>query len=90
MSNGLFGLVLLAGSQWDSLRGCAKRKRAGKQGGGGQRREQDKRPHFELHLWSIHLRHSRASTTLDNYQQLVPESQRRVVERLSILCQLVN
>ena len=28
------------------------------------------------------MRHSRASTTLDVYQQFVPESQRRVVERL--------
>jgi hypothetical protein len=29
------------------------------------------------------MRHSRASTTLDIYQQCVPESQRRVVERLT-------
>jgi len=29
------------------------------------------------------MRHSRASTTLDIYQQFVPESQRRVVERLT-------
>ena len=28
------------------------------------------------------MRHSRASTTLDIYQQFVPESQRRVVEKL--------
>ena len=28
------------------------------------------------------MRHSRASTTLDYYQQFVPESQRRVVDRL--------
>ena len=28
------------------------------------------------------MRHSRASTTLDIYQQFVPESQRRVVDRL--------
>ena len=28
------------------------------------------------------MRHSRASTTLDIYQQFVPESQKRVVERL--------
>jgi integrase len=28
------------------------------------------------------MRHSRASTTLDIYQQFVPESQRRVVEDL--------
>lgn len=31
------------------------------------------------------MRHSRASTTLDIYQQFVPESQRRVVERLGSL-----
>jgi len=31
------------------------------------------------------LRHSRASTTLDVYQQFVPESQRRAVERLDVL-----
>lgn len=31
------------------------------------------------------MRHSRASTTLDVYQQFVPESQRRVVERLTTL-----
>ncbi len=31
------------------------------------------------------MRHSRASTTLDIYQQFVPESQRRVVERLTDL-----
>jgi integrase len=37
------------------------------------------------------MRHSRASTTLDIYQQFVPESQRRVVERLSSLgSQMVN
>ena len=29
------------------------------------------------------MRHSRASTTLDTYQQFLPESQRRVVDRLS-------
>jgi integrase len=29
------------------------------------------------------MRHSRASTTLDYYQQFVPESQRRVVDRLT-------
>jgi len=28
------------------------------------------------------MRHSRASTTLDYYQQFVPESQRKVVDRL--------
>ena len=33
------------------------------------------------------MRHSRASTTLDIYQQFVPESQKRVVERLSTLSQ---
>ena len=31
------------------------------------------------------MRHSRASTTMDVYQQFVPESQRRVVDRLSTL-----
>jgi integrase len=31
------------------------------------------------------MRHSRASTTLDVYQQFVPESQRRAVERLGQL-----
>jgi len=31
------------------------------------------------------MRHSRASTTLDIYQQFVPESQQRVVEKLSKL-----
>ncbi|HTE90693.1 MAG TPA: hypothetical protein VK639_17160, partial [Terriglobales bacterium] len=31
------------------------------------------------------MRHSRASTTLDVYQQFVPESQRKVVDRLSQL-----
>ena len=36
------------------------------------------------------MRHSRASTTLDIYQQFVPESQRKVVERLGNLSQLVN
>ncbi|MGC2321368.1 MAG: hypothetical protein WA463_01940 [Terriglobales bacterium] len=34
--------------------------------------------------------HSRASTTLDIYQQFVPESQRKVVARLSGLSQMVN
>jgi len=36
------------------------------------------------------LRHSKASTTLDIYQQFVPESQQRVVDRLSSLAQRVN
>ena len=36
------------------------------------------------------MRHSRASTTLDIYQQFVPESQKRVVERLSTLSRMVN
>ena len=36
------------------------------------------------------MRHSRASTTLDIYQQFVPESQQRVVERLSSLSRRVN
>ena len=33
------------------------------------------------------LRHSRASTTMDIYQQLVPESQRRAVAKLTALAQ---
>jgi integrase len=33
------------------------------------------------------MRHSRASTTLDVYQQFVPESQRKAVERLGRLCE---
>jgi integrase len=36
------------------------------------------------------MRHSRASTTLDIYQQFVPESQQRVVARLSNLSQMVH
>ena len=36
------------------------------------------------------MRHSRASTTLDIYQQFVPESQQRVVEKLSSLSKMVN
>jgi integrase len=36
------------------------------------------------------MRHSRAGTTLDYYQQFVAESQKRVVERLSTLSQFVN
>jgi integrase len=36
------------------------------------------------------MRHSRATTTLDIYQQFVPESQRRVVERLGTLTTLVQ
>lgn len=36
------------------------------------------------------MRHSRASTTLDIYQQFVPESQRRVVDKLNGLSQMVN
>jgi integrase len=36
------------------------------------------------------MRHSRASTTLDIYQQFVPESQQRAVEKLSSLSQRVN
>jgi hypothetical protein len=35
------------------------------------------------------MRHSRASTTLDVYQQFVPESQRRVVESLGRLMEPV-
>jgi integrase len=36
------------------------------------------------------MRHSRASTTLDIYQQFVPESQQRVVEKLSSLSKRIN
>jgi integrase len=36
------------------------------------------------------MRHSRATTTLDIYQQFVPESQRQVVDRLSMLTSLVH
>jgi integrase len=36
------------------------------------------------------LRHSRASTTLDIYQQFVPESQRVAVDRLTSLSKMVN
>jgi integrase len=36
------------------------------------------------------MRHSRASTTLDIYQQFVPESQQRVVAKLSSLSRMVN
>jgi integrase len=36
------------------------------------------------------MRHSRASTTLDIYQQFVPESQQRVVEKLSSLSSMIN
>jgi integrase len=36
------------------------------------------------------MRHSRASTTLDIYQQFVPESQRRAVDRLSSLTKLIQ
>jgi integrase len=36
------------------------------------------------------MRHSRASTTLDIYQQFVPDSQKRVVEKLSSLSRFVN
>jgi integrase len=36
------------------------------------------------------MRHSRASTTLDIYQQFVPESQRRAVERLAQVSGMVN
>jgi len=36
------------------------------------------------------MRHSRASTTLDIYQQFVPESQQRVVAKLSSLSSMVN
>ncbi len=36
------------------------------------------------------MRHSRASTTLDIYQQFVPESQQRVVDKLSSLSRMVQ
>jgi integrase len=36
------------------------------------------------------MRHSRASTTLDIYQQFVPESQQRVVDKLSGLSRMVQ
>ena len=36
------------------------------------------------------MRHSRASTTLDIYQQFVPESQQKVVEKLSSLSKMIN
>jgi hypothetical protein len=36
------------------------------------------------------MRHSRASTTLDIYQQFVPESQQRVVDKLSSLSKMVQ
>jgi integrase len=36
------------------------------------------------------MRHSRASTTLDIYQQFVPDSQQRVVEKLSSLSKRIN
>lgn len=36
------------------------------------------------------MRHSRASTTLDIYQQFVPESQQRVVQKLSALSKSIN
>jgi len=36
------------------------------------------------------MRHSRASTTLDIYQQFVPESQQRVVDRLSSLSTTIH
>jgi integrase len=36
------------------------------------------------------MRHSRASTTLDIYQQFVPEAQQRVVERLSSLSRMIQ
>jgi integrase len=36
------------------------------------------------------MRHSRASTTLDIYQQFIPESERKVVDKLSGLTGIVN
>ena len=35
------------------------------------------------------MRHSRASTTLDIYQQFIPESERKVVDKLSGLTGIV-
>jgi integrase len=36
------------------------------------------------------MRHSRASTTLDIYQQFTPESQRKAVDRLTTLTSMVH
>jgi integrase len=36
------------------------------------------------------MRHSRASTTLDIYQQFVPESQQKAVDRLTALTATVH
>src|SRR5437879_269634 len=36
------------------------------------------------------MRHSRSSTTLDIYQQFVPESQQRVIDRLDKMAELVS
>lgn len=36
------------------------------------------------------MRHARASTTMDIYQQFVPESQKLVVNRLSVLGTRIN
>jgi len=36
-------------------------------------------------VFTEEMRHSRATTTLDIYQQFVPESQQKVVSRLSSL-----
>jgi hypothetical protein len=36
------------------------------------------------------MRHSRGTTMLDLYQQFVPESPMRVIEKLSSLSQMVN
>jgi hypothetical protein len=36
------------------------------------------------------MRHSRANTILDIYQQFVPESQERIVEKLSSLSKMVQ
>ena len=50
--------------------------------------------HFALRLKMVgadvkdaqgQMRHSRASTTMDIYMQFVPESQKKVVDRLSTL-----
>jgi integrase len=36
------------------------------------------------------MRHSRASTTLDIYQQFVPESQQKAVAKLSSLSKMIQ
>ena len=43
------------------------------------------RIHVDVKDAQAQMRHSRSSTTLDFYQQFVPESQQRAVDRLSRL-----